>query len=308
MSMTLADAKTYVARILGGADDANLLLGAEDSIRRTIGKWSAVRDWNFLLQDNSETTPVAGCVIAGDGVGVTNATSGALFGVNVGQTVTGSGVPADTTVAAVTEASGLGVTTITLSQASTPATVTLTFGAYIPLRADTQTYNLPSTFGKPYTARLISNPRTLKYYRLREIDRKVANQDRGGTPSHYTIYNVHTFQVAAQHRHLRLYPTPSAADSLHLKFYRSMSLTATTVDIPDEYLYDLLDDARAHLLQRQSEDDPRLPLLLQEAKTGLARAIADDDEESEDEDIRFISQQEAGEQRYADFNIWDDNF
>lgn len=304
MAMTLEAAKTYVSRIIAGQDDANILLAAEDSIKATIAKWNALRDWTFLLQDNSETTAVASCVIAGNGVTVTNATAGALFGINVGQAVTGSGVPASTTVSAVTETAGAGVTAITLSQASTPATVTLTFGAYIPVLAGVQQYNLPSNFNKPYTARLLTNTQTLEYVKLREIDRKVPNQTGQGVPLHYTIYNVHTFLATAQHRHLRLFGIPGSTDSLLLKYYRSMDPSATTIDIQDEFLYVFLDDARVHLLKAKAEDDPRLPILAQEVSVGIARCVAADEDESEDEDVRMMSQMESGWTRQLQYDDW----
>lgn len=302
MSMLLTDAQTYVSRIIAGQGDANLLLAALDSIRATYAKWNALRDWTFLLQDNSETTSIAGCIIAVDGVTVTNATAGALFGVNVGQTVTGTGIPANTTVSAVTESAGAGVTAFTLSAASTPGTVTMTFSAYIPLVAGTTRYNLPSNFARPYTARLLTNPRTLEYVKLRLIDRKVSNQNVSGVPVLYTIYNVHTFSVSAQHKHIRLYPSPSITDNLFVKYYRSMDPASTTIDIPDEYLYVFLDDARVHLMKAKSEDDPRLPILMSEVQTGIARCVSDDEEETEDEDVRLLSQMEAGRNNQGNYD------
>jgi hypothetical protein len=308
MSMLLTDAQTYVARVIAGQDDPNLYAAALDSIRATYLKWGRDHDWTFLLQDNSQATSIASCVIAGDGVTVTNATAGALFGVNIGQTVTGTGVPANTTISAVTETNGQGVTAFTLSAASTPGTVTLTFGAYIPLAGSTQEYNLPSNFYKPYSARLNSNARTLVYFRLREIDRKVARQDRLGIPTHYSIYNIHVFDSTAQHHHLRLYPIPSptstTGESVFLKYYRAFNIASTVIDIPDDFLYAFLDDARVHLMQMKSEDDPRLPILLQSALKGFSSAVDQDEQESEDEDLRWMSQQEAGEQNYVDFDLW----
>jgi len=299
MSMLLTDAQAYVSRVIAGQGDANTLLAALDSIRSTFAKWNALRDWTFLLQDNSDTTSIASCVIAGDGVTVTNATAGALFGVNVGQTVTGTGIPANTTVATVTETAGAGVTAFTLSAASTPATVTMTFSAYIPVLAGVQRYNLPLAFHKPYTARLLNNAQPLEYVKLREIDRKFALQTPSAIPAVYTIYNVHAFSVAAQHHHIRLFPIPSGVDNMLLKYYRTMDPASTTLDIPDEFLYVFLDDARVHLLESKAEDDPRLPILMASVQKGIARCIAEDDEESEDEDIRLMSQMEAGASWYV---------
>jgi len=306
MSMLLSDAKTYVARIIAAQDDPNLVLAAGDAIASTMAKWNAIKDWTFLLQDNSIPTVIAGCIIAPDGLTVTNATPGAIFGVNVGQTVTGTGIPAATTVATVTETSGNGITSFTLSAASTPAPagIDMTFSAYIPIIAGTNIYYLPPNFQRPYTVRFMTSPRTLVYYRQRELDRKVSNQSRGGVPTHYTIYNVHTFNVGAQHKHMKLYPVPGQGDTLFLKYYRRMDPTGTYIDIPDSFLYVFLDDARVALMRVKAEDDQRLPILMKEVETGIQRCVEFDELESEDEDVRLFSQKEAGEQNYVDFDIW----
>lgn len=66
----------------------------------------------------------ANCTIAGDGITVTTTTAKGLKNTQIGQFVTGTGVPANTFVA-----TKISDTSITLSNASTPGAVTLTFTA-----------------------------------------------------------------------------------------------------------------------------------------------------------------------------------
>lgn len=302
MAMTLTAAKTYVAEVLGAQNDANMLDRALGSLKATYGKWNALHNWDFLLMDNITATTIASCIIDADGVTVTNGTAGALFGVNVGQGVTGTGIPASTTVSAVTETEKAGVTAFTLSASSTPATVIITFSKYIPLIASTDQYNLPADFVQPYTARLVSNARYLHLVKRREIDRKVPQQDTTGTPTHYSIYGHHSLDPTAQHTHLTVFRTPGeTGDNIALRYYRAMNDACTSIDIPDDFLYTFLDDARVHLLQSKNAADARLPILREEVQIGINRAIAHDTE-MEEEDLRLIPQSEAGAIRHPDFD------
>ena len=52
MSMSLSDAKTHIARVIGGQNDANVLALAADAIKATAAKWDNRHDWAFLLKDN----------------------------------------------------------------------------------------------------------------------------------------------------------------------------------------------------------------------------------------------------------------
>jgi hypothetical protein len=302
MAMTLTDAKTYVAKIIAGQADANILSAAGDAIVATYNKWSTLRDWTFLLRDTSEGFSVATCVIAGDGVTVTHATTGALNAVNKGATVTGySGGSGTITVDTVTEGS-TGVTAFTLSSAVTPGTATLAFSADIPVIASQQRYNLPTDFAKPYSARLLTLRIPLAYVKKREIHRKIYDHTVTGMPEAYTTFRPHTFNASSPHTHIDLFRIPNADDTLRLMYYRSFNPAATTLDIPDEYLYDFLDDARVRLLKVKAENDPRLAALMAETQLALSRIVEDDEVETEDEDLRLMSQMEMGGNRRAIYN------
>jgi hypothetical protein len=305
--MLLSDAKIYVAKIIGAQADTNALALAEDSINATYRKWQNAHNWAFLLQDNSINRVISDCTVAIDQLTVTSATAGALYFTNVGMTVTGIGVPAGTTVAAVdTETTSEGVTSFTLSQASTAGAVELTFGPYIAVVAGQELYNLPSDLHSIFSARLLDSPRTLYYMKARELDRRTSNQDNLTTPTHYAMYTRHSFNASTPHAHIKLIGIPGAADRLFLKYYRMFSTAATTIDIPNEFLYVFLDDAQCHFLLKKNAGDPRLPAMKQEVAMAFDGVLKSDEEESEDDDIILLSQMEVGPGRSSNYSIWDD--
>lgn len=54
MPTTLATAKIYVARTIGGQNDLDQLAAAGDAIKEAIEDWNLRRNWNYLLMDNSD--------------------------------------------------------------------------------------------------------------------------------------------------------------------------------------------------------------------------------------------------------------
>src|SRR5258705_6488426 len=139
MAISYTNSQTYVARALGNAGDSDQLAAASDAIKAAIQEWNLRQDFRYLDMDTSNGFSVASCTIAGDGITVTTATANGFAGVNVNQGVTGTGIPASTTILSITS-----TTVIVLSAASTPGVVTLTFAGDIPLRVGISTYNLPS--------------------------------------------------------------------------------------------------------------------------------------------------------------------
>lgn len=312
MSITLANAKAYVAGILGGQDDANLLVAAGDAITSAISKWNRSGDgWTFCLKDGQDGFTVTGCTIAAN---LTTVTSSSLdiYGVNQGVTATSSTVgliPASTTVASVTRST---VTGALLSfELSTPASasatgVSMSFTGDIPIVAGISRYSLPSDFNKPYTARLLTNKRVLTYIKNREVVRKVADLSAQGIPTHYTTYNQNGFNAATEHKNLVLFRTPSSADTLRMMYYRDINAALDPLDLPVSFIYPVLHLAQFELVRSKNADDARLAALGQTAKEELLEAINDDAAESEDEDIRLLSQMEVGSHTGYSLDIWDD--
>jgi len=303
MSMTLVNAKTYVARVIGGAADPNVQALAAEAIQRAYLEWETNKFWRFLQKDTTLTTAVTG-VTATQSVAVVNApTTGAFDFVNVGQTVTISAgtatLAADTTVSSYTRGSDGVITSITLSNSfggTTNVNATLTFSANIPILQGTQEYNLPADFSAPFSARLLTTPRTLTWRDQRYWDRMIVNQATQGTPAEYTTYNPYSDLTQNYGTtHLKFDVIPSSADTLILRYYRKFNTTATTLDIPDAYLYHFLDTARRFILETKlAQDDPAAYMASVKESEQVIRADDEEPTDDADADTTMKSQYEMG--------------
>lgn len=54
MAALFSTAKIYVARTIGGQNDADQLAAAGDAIKEALEEWNLRRNWNYLLMDNSD--------------------------------------------------------------------------------------------------------------------------------------------------------------------------------------------------------------------------------------------------------------
>lgn len=295
-AMTRAQAAAYVARPVSHTASTLELVRAVEAVEDAIEQWNIRHDWNYLLMDTSNSFSVASCVIAGDGITVTSSNS--LQSVNVGVAVTGSGVPANTTVASRTQVGS--TVTITLSQASTPATVTLTFAGNIPIRVGVDTYYMPSPFKRYQSARTLVAPNTLEWKHQHEIDRMYARQSDQGPPAYYNMFNPASFSQA-QNALVRVYPIPNATDTAVFRFYRPIAIPAgdsELLDMPDRYVRPLLWLARGYFLSGEEGDTARTQEWQAKGEAALRWAMADDDPQSSDDEERIISQMEYDPRRY----------
>lgn len=286
MAITYANAKAYVARILGGETDTTNLSNAGDAILAAISEWNLRSDWSFLLMDTSDGFSVGGC--SGAGAQATVTTTGSFAGVNIGVPVTGTNIPASTTVLTVNSA-----TSITLS-ANLSGTVgaTVTFSGDIPVRVGEDTYNMPTPIKRPYSARLTTNERTLQFKEQREIDRGYAYQQDQSTPVFYNLFNTTTFSTPLQNGKVRLFPIPGNTDVLRIRYYRPIaepSADGDFIDAPDRYIRaGLLELARYFYLQNHDSETARLGEVKERAERNYLLCKADDEQGSEDRDFALI--------------------
>lgn len=295
MAKTLTQAKAYIAGCIGAQNDVTALSLAGEALIASLADWTKVPHcWSFLLKDTARGFSVASCSI-NNSTTVQPPSTGAFDCVNKGVTVTGTaGIPASTTVSDYTRNSSGNITAITLSNATTGGlqTVTLTFSGNIPVISGVQEYNAPPDFNKPYEggARLLTLKWSLDYKDYSLINLITRDHTLTGPPLFYTIFNPDSAATQGTDR-LRLFFIPSTNDTLYLQYYRRFDPTKTFVDIPDDYLYNLLDYAQWRFLQMKDSTNERLPSLRDIAFKGLQAAI-DDDENNEDDELRFISQYE----------------
>lgn len=300
MSMLLTDMATEVARQgLGAHNTAGTVDLATSAIKASMRDWSAAKDWNFLLKDT-----VAGFrVVVTSSVGATiisAPSTGAFDGVNKNVTVTVVAgtltLPASTTVSDYTRNTDGTIATITLSAAFTGSgtTATLAFSGDIPIIAAVSEYNLPTDFSSPYSVRLLTDKRLLEFIRFREWNKKTVDQEASTAVVVYTIYNPASplTQNYGTYR-MRVFGSPATADTARMQYFRLMVPTATTVDIPDNYIDMFIDYAIWRLVRIKNTEDSRLPHLYEVALGSLQRAMTDDEGNAEDEQIRLISQIEA---------------
>lgn len=288
MSITYTNAQTAVARSLGNASDSDQLSAAGDAIKAAIQEWNLRQDWRFLLMDTSNGFSVAGCSGAGGQAVVT--TTNSFAGVNVGQTVTGTNIPASTTVSSVDSS-----TQITLSQnLSGTVGATVTFSADIPVRVGVAIYNLPTPIKRPYDARLITNERTLIWKDQRELDRLFsATLSTQGIPEFWNTFNSATFSTATQNGKIQLYRTPDATDTLRVRYYRPIAEPSTgsdNLDVIDRYVYPLLELAKYYYMKDKDSDNPRTNETKERAEHLLRKAIGEDMQGTEENDLAFVPQ------------------
>lgn len=301
MATTYTDAQTYVARVLGASADTTQLAAAAESIKAAIQEWNLRHDFSYLLMDTSGGFTVATC--ANTAGAVTTSTANGFAGVNVGQTFTvQDGSPAGTyTVSAVTS-----TTAITATGGGGNFTAeTLVFSADIPVVAGTDTYNLPSPIGRPYSAILVTSGDVLTFKEQRNIDRAFAIPTPTFPPFFYNLYNSATFTTGRQNGKIRLFPTPSSGDTLRVRYYRPIAEPASgsdNLDVPDTYVWALLELARYFFLKDHDSESQRLQECKERAELQFRQVIARDEQGSEDNDITLVPQMEHGFNR----SIWPD--
>jgi hypothetical protein len=89
-----------------------------------------------------------------------------------------------------------------------------------------------------------------------------------------------------------------------MQYYRAFDKLADPLDIPETIMYKFLDYAQWRLLEKKTAHDDRLPQIEKMAIGSLAQAMADDEEESEDEDTCLKSQMEMFGQNCGQRPLW----
>jgi hypothetical protein len=268
MSMTRANAKIYVARIIAGGNTGTVLDMADEAIIVAYEHWQSKRYWRFLLKDSTPGFRVTGLTLTNASATVSTPvlTPGVLDGVNPGVTVTVTGtatLPANTTVSSVVYSPTDGtITSIILSNpfgGTTDAAGVLIFSGDIPIVAGQRTYNVPPDFDRPSGARMVGAPTySLTWKDPRSWDRTIINQTVQGAPREYTVFNA--YSPLTQNfgtKKLMLDVIPSDPNTMTMKYFRKFNINATNIDIPDEFLLMFLDYARARLLEtKKAQDNP----------------------------------------------------
>ena len=314
LSITRTNAKIYIARPLGGANNPEILAMAEEALLRGYNDWQVEKDWEFLLKDNTSTFTVESCTL--DTTATVVVPSAAAFdGVNIGIIVTGSAGSYSSTVAGYSRNTDGTIASITLTDIPTApqrgiGTITLTFNANgnLPILTGVSDYNLPTDFHKHYGMRLMTTAkRPLQFIRPRDWNRMVNDHTTRGVIDCYTIFNSGSplSQDKGTYR-LRFYRTPANNDTCYFQYYRKFAPLSDPLDMDGQYLYKFLDYCRALIINtKRSFDDPAT--FLSDTMNSLQKAKSSDEEVTEDEEIRMKSQMEMYVTRPALWNNGDFN-
>jgi hypothetical protein len=297
LSISRSDAKIYISRPLGGAKNPDAIAMSEEALLRGFNDWQATKDgWEFLLKDNLNSFTVESCATTSGLPTISAPVASAFDGVNIGITVTGSGIPASTTISDYTRSTDGSISSITLSaNATASASVTLTFGGTIPLLAGVSDYNLPTDFHKHYGVRLTGTLKwPLTFVRPRDWNRVTLDQTIQGPIELYTIFNATSplSQNKGIYR-LRVYRVPAKTDTLRVEYYRKFNSLADPIDMDSLYLYKFLDYCRGILIStKRSFDEPDLFKAL--ITDSMQSAKIADEQVTEDQDVYMKSQMEMG--------------
>lgn len=296
--LSYTNAQTNVARILGASGDTVQLAAAADSLLEAIQEWNIRHDWSYLLMDSSNALSITGCTSDGlTPATITTTVPNGFAGINIGQTITNSAL-ATSTVVSITS-----TTVIVLAGALATGSGTMSFSANIPMIAGTDTYNLPSPIGRPYSARTLANEQTLTYKEQREIDRVYLIQSSNRTPVFYNLFNTASFSTTRQNGKIRLFPIPSAGDTLLVRYYRPIAEPTSgsdNLDVPDQYVYALLALAKYFFLRDHDAESARLQEVKERAELQFRQVVARDEQRTEDNDMGLVPQMDHNSYRNLD--------
>jgi hypothetical protein len=169
--------------------------------------------------------------------------------------------------------------------------------------AGTDTYNLPTPFGRPYSARLLTNEVNLEFKEQREIDRAFWTQSNSQIPSFYNLFNTSSFAVGRQNGKVRLFPIPSGTDTLRVRYYRPIaepSAASDLLDMPDVYVYAFLELARYYFLKDHDAESVRMNEVKERAELLYRQVMARDEQGTEDKDMALVPQMEHAPWRNLD--------
>lgn len=302
---TFTNAKIEVARTMGGQNDPDETLAAGFAINKAIKMWNREHVWEFLRLDNllnfvvpSSTTITSTTVTLPAGVSFPD-----FSNVYVGTKISGPGIPAGATVTAKASNSSL---TISAAATATASPVNLIFSGPIPILVGVSDYALPYRIVRSNYARLVTARVSLLNARSRQTNHVEApDLDQGGVWG----YEFQPIQGAPDANGilplpstvLRLYDTPTEADTLIFEGFRSIQTflndlsaadEARTLDVPEEFEDDLLESAAYFYENNKDSEVTRTQDKKQNAWYFLRRAIRRDLQQP-DEDVRFIPFMEA---------------
>lgn len=279
-SLTVRAAHQEIADSAGASGDDEMINRAARSLRAAFEHFNSRASWDYLYTENPPVTVVAPFTVTGvsASAGQTSATAFAGHGFQIDDLLLNTGIVKGTRISA-TAAGSFGIDT----------TFASSIGTTNGINVVRDMYAAPSDFKKPYSARLLNNPTTLRFMRKRVYDRSVTDDFTASTPIYYGIERLY------EKSKIKLYPPPAAGENLALRYYRRMSITTATasaittgitLDIPQDYESYLIAWAKWHFLTDKGQEN-RATTWITFAEGGLKQMLADQTAQP-DEDLMFL--------------------
>ena len=263
-----ASAVQEIADSIGASADSEMLSRAHRSLRASFQHFGGRYKWDFL---RTEAAPV---IITGPfsvtgvsaSAGQASAAVPAPHIIAIGDLVIGSGFGLGVRVTA-TAASGFSFNSTVTGFTAGVTTADLTFQRDL--------YDLPTDWKNVYSLRLLGTNRKLEYVGRRAYDRGVGDENLASTPYHYDLFR------AGSGGKIRIVPSPGAADTLQIRYYRrfflaSASGVSTALDIPEDYESYPIAWAKWHFLTDKGEGrKDQAGVWMQLAQEGLVTMLKD---------------------------------
>ena len=293
MSMTRADAKNYIARVLSAVQSQQAQIWAEESIQRAFTDFQLARNWEFLLKDTSNTRVVGSIPFLTSVKTYSVATSGQFDGLNVGQTLKASAFTGGKNViSAITYDDTGRIISFTLTDFPAATVISqVTCTDDIVVVPGQEEYNLPPDFYAPSTTRLLGdNGYKIDYVRNGLWYRAAVAPETRGIVDFYSLFNPNSAATTGNGiTRMRLRYPPSDAGVIRMEYFRVFNKDSDPLDIPDDFLYKFLDYCRALILEsRSAAEQPAM--YAQRALAGLSSAAMADAETVDDEEVALHSQ------------------
>jgi hypothetical protein len=293
MSMTRADAKNYIARVLSAVQSQQAQIWAEESIQRAFTDFQLARNWEFLLKDTSNTRFVGSIGYQTNLKTYTVAYDGQFDGLNIGQTLSSIAFAGgNNVIAGLTYDSTGRITAFTLKDFPTSSiTAQTNCTDDIVIVPGQEEYNLPPDFYAPSTTRILGDAgRKIDYIRNGLWYRAAVSPETPGVVDFYSLFNPHSAATTGNGiTRMRLRYPPSEGGTIRMEYFRAFNKDSDQLDIPDDFLYKFLDYCRALILESRSAAEQPL-VYAQRALAGLASAAMADSEVVDDEEIALHSQ------------------
>jgi hypothetical protein len=258
-----------IADSAGASADAEMTTRAHRSLRAAFQHFNGKYDWDFLRTEHSPVVLVPPFTVTGVTASgaAASAAAPAGHGVLVSDLLIGSGFTLGTRVSA-TAASGFGFNTSITGFTGTAVQTTT---------VQRDLYDLPSDWKSVYSLRLLSTNTSLTYIGRRAYDRAVSDENLSSTPYYYDLFR------SGSGGKIRVLPSPSAADTLQIRYYRRFFLasasgvaTSFALDIPEDYESYPIAWAKWHFLTDKGEGrKDQATVWMQLAQEGLKTMLAD---------------------------------